>query len=99
MKYIPLSIAILFFTCKFSFSQELFKTVRGTVVDKLSREPLTGASVVLLDSSKTNGAFCDVDGKFRLQNVPLGRQMLRISFLGYKETTLSIVVTSGKEVV
>ncbi len=90
---------VLCFCCQNLISQEITKLVRGTVIDKLSREPLIGASVVLLDSSKTNGTFCDTDGKFRLANVPLGRQMIRISFLGYKETTVSIVVTSGKEVV
>src|SRR5436190_1869579 len=48
---------------------------------------------------QTNGVFTDTEGKFRLPNVPLGRRMLHVTFLGYKEVNVSIVVTTGKEVV
>src|SRR3954463_2751981 len=99
MKYILFIIICIGSFGQELFSQEITKLVRGSVVDKLSREPLIGATVLLLDSSKSNGVFCDADGKFRLLNVPLGRQFIRVSFLGYKEASVSIVVTSGKEVV
>jgi hypothetical protein len=41
-----------------------------------------------------------VDGTFRLENVPLGRITLQLSYLGYEKSVLpNIVVNSGKEVV
>jgi hypothetical protein len=73
--------------------------VRGIVTDKMSHETLPGASVLLIDTTIQNGKICDVDGKFRFENIPLGRQYLRITFLGYKDATIPLVVTSGKEVV
>ena len=83
----------------YGFSQVFTNTVRGIVIDKLSREPLVGATVVLVDSSRNYAGSCDAEGKFRLSQVPLGRQFLHVTFLGYKETTIPFIVTSGKEVI
>jgi hypothetical protein len=96
-KYIP-----LFFLFHFSISlagQPITQTVRGTITDKLTKETLIGAIVLLLDSSHQKGAATDADGNFRIPNVPLGRQQFMVSYLGYKSQLLSAVVTSGKEVV
>jgi len=80
-------------------AQTVTQTVRGTVTDRVTRETLIGAVVVLIDSAHQTGAATDADGKFRIINVPLGRQQFGVSFLGYKPQVLSAVVTSGKEVV
>jgi hypothetical protein len=98
MNYFRLSF-LLFLLTSVASAQELTKVVRGTVVDNQSRESLVGATVMLIDSSKANGVFTDADGKFRLEKVPLGRQTLHVTFLGYKEINIPIVVTMGKEVV
>ncbi len=90
--------AINFFFTEVS-AQTPVQVVRGTVHDKVSHEKLFGAAVLLLDSPMTNGAVCDIEGKFRLEKVPLGRRIIRVSFVGYKESTISLVITSGKEVV
>jgi len=80
-------------------SQVPTQVIRGTVKDKVSQEKLIGAAVLLLDSTMTNGSVCDLEGKFRLSKVPLGRRLIRISSVGYKEATIAVVLTSGKEVV
>ncbi len=93
-------LLILFLMIKSSvFAQLPSQTIRGTVIDKASHESLIGAAVRLLDSTEFRGAACDLNGNFRLEHVPLGRQMLKVSMIGYKDVTLSTVVTSGKEVV
>lgn len=84
------------FTC---FSQPITQTVRGTVSDKLTRETLIGAVVLLVDSNHQKGSVTDAEGNFRIANVPLGRQQFAVSYIGYKSQVLSAVVTSGKEVV
>ena len=102
MKYIlRITFLILCFTStQFTFAQSLTQTIRGTVVDLVSQSPLPGANVVLLNSEPFNGTATDMDGNFQLKNVPVGKQNLRITFLGYKEYILpNITVTSGKEVV
>jgi hypothetical protein len=80
-------------------AQELTQTIRGTVSDKVSREPLTGAAVLVMDSTGRYAAMADVNGRFRIEKVPLGRQNLRISFLGYSGLQLQVVLTSTKEVI
>lgn len=102
MKYIlRITFLILCFTnTQFSSAQLLTQTIRGTVVDLVSQSPLPGANVVLLNSEPFNGTATDMVGNFQLKHVPVGKQNLRITFLGYKEYILpNITVTSGKEVV
>lgn len=83
-----------------STSAQQLQTIRGNVVDIQSRSPLVGASIVLLESNPLIGTISDADGNFRLENVPVGRQSLRISYLGYKEVVLNnLIVNSGKEVI
>lgn len=98
---------LLFFTCLFLFlfsnslrAQNLTQTIRGTVVDKSLKTPLPGATIILPGSDPIKGSTSDVDGKFRIENVPVGRHTLRVSFLGYNEITIpNLLITSGKETV
>ncbi|HZB12936.1 MAG TPA: TonB-dependent receptor [Chryseolinea sp.] len=82
------------------FSQTLTQTVRGKIVDQESRTSLPGANVVVLDSDNRLGSTTDADGNFRIDNVPVGRISLVITFIGYEDKVLpNILVTSGKETV
>ncbi|MGE0021093.1 MAG: carboxypeptidase regulatory-like domain-containing protein [Draconibacterium sp.] len=95
---------ILFLTAIFLFSAAAWaqpvQTIRGRVTDKESKTPLPGANVVLVDSNPLVGASTDSEGNFRLEKVPLGRQSVQISFMGYKPAAVqSIIVNSAKEVV
>jgi hypothetical protein len=87
----------------FNFSanaQALVQTIRGTITDKISQSPLTGANIIVIGSNPLKGTSADLYGNFTLKNVPVGMQTLKISFLGYKDFLLqNITVTSGKEVV
>lgn len=84
-----------------SFSQGRFaNTIKGTVVDKSTLVPLPGASIVLLNIDPLKGAVTNEKGEFRLDNVPVGRQSIRISFIGYKEITANnLNITTGKELI
>lgn len=91
-------IIITLFISTFAFSQELTQVVRGSVIDKDNRQVLTGATVQVLNTSI--GTATDLDGKFRLDKVPVGRKTIKISYLGYEDVLLSdIVINSAKEVV
>ena len=56
--------------------------ITGTVYDKLSRQPLIGASVGLKDG--IDGASTDTLGHFRFSTDETGQQVLTASYLGYK---------------
>lgn len=82
------------------FAQPLTQTVRGTVIDQSLQTPIPGATVALLSATPVQGTLTDTDGSFRLDGVRVGRQTLRVSFVGYKDAILSnIVVDAGKELV
>lgn len=81
-------------------AQSLTQTVRGTVIDKQIKSPLPGAVITLHNSNPLKGTATDIDGNFKLEQVPVGRQSFTITLLGYHEIILNdIDVTSGKEVV
>jgi hypothetical protein len=79
---------------------QLFQNIRGRVIDKGTGVPLTGATVILLNSEPVKGTICDENGKFKIENVNIGRQGVKVSFLGYYDKTIGgIMVSSGKETV
>jgi hypothetical protein len=81
-------------------AQELTQTVRGTVVDKESRQPLVGAAVILVGSNPLRGTVTDENGKFKLENIPLGRHDFKFSYIGYTDVLIpNVQVNAGKEIV
>jgi hypothetical protein len=71
-------------------------TVRGMVVDRAGGAPLADVAVAILDlklSVKT-----DADGRFRLDDVPPGRQMLNVSVVGFILVKRTIEVPAGGEI-
>jgi hypothetical protein len=76
------------------------QVVKGTVRDAASQATLPGATVLLVGSDPPLGTTTDMDGRFRLEAVPLGRQQLQVSFIGYQPAVVpNVLVTAGKEVV
>lgn len=77
------------------------QTIRGRIVDEVTGTPLVGVNVMIISmEDKLVGSATDVDGYFRIENVPVGRHTLEITFIGYEKQTLpNTVVTAGKEVV
>jgi hypothetical protein len=92
----PLMIAV-------SALAQTTQTIRGKIVDEVSKAPLIGVNVIVLDAINNGqalGSTTDVEGDFKIANVPLGRQTLKVSYVGYDEQILpNIIVTAGKEVV
>jgi hypothetical protein len=86
---------ILSFWSIVAFSQT--GIIKGRVIDKQSEKPVAGASVELLSTAGIN-AITDADGNFKLSNVPLGRQVVRITYVGYENISIpDIDVTTGKD--
>lgn len=76
------------------------QTIRGVVIDQESKMPIIGAAVVVVDSDPIIGTTTDLDGKFSLPKIKVGRVDLKITYLGYAPRSLSgIELFSGKELV
>ncbi|NOR75856.1 MAG: TonB-dependent receptor, partial [Draconibacterium sp.] len=107
MKYI-VRINLLLIISLISFSNPVFaqetkvlsQTIRGQVVDKESQTTLPGANVVILNTVPLKATTTDIDGNFRIDNVPVGRHNIQVSYVGYNLYLISeMQVTASKEVV
>ncbi len=67
-----------------SAAQAPTQTISGQVIDKETLEPLVGATVSVKDAMPVIGAVTDVEGKFSLKNVPVGRLQVQCSYVGYE---------------
>ncbi|MBL0745464.1 TonB-dependent receptor [Chryseolinea lacunae] len=98
LKFVLFSILFLIYNSLFAQSTQ---TLRGRVTDGVSKTPLIGVSIRMAgDGLATLGSTTDEHGDYRIDKVPLGRQTLIVSYIGYETQTLAnILVTAGKEVV
>ncbi len=100
MKTLILALFNLFLFIAYTWSQNLSQTVRGSLIDTDSKLSLIGATILVPGSAPLIGTITDANGNFRLDNIPIGRITLQISYLGYESKIIpNIVVDLGKEVV
>ena len=80
--------------------QELTQTLRGNIVDFDTKVPVIGAKIVIVGTEPLMGAITNIDGDFKIEDVPVGRVDLQITSSGYKLIAMpAILVESGKETV
>lgn len=78
-------------------------TVTGTITDATFKEPVIGATVIV-QGNASKGTVSDIDGKFKLANVPTNATLV-ISYVGYAakeipvkgQTILNIVLSEDSE--
>ena len=71
-------------------------TIRGTVTDGETGEPLPGVNVVI--PSLTIGAATNLDGEYEIIQVPEGEQTVRAGFVGYQTRRKTVTVSAGETV-
>ncbi len=82
------------------YAQVPTQTIRGQVVDNQTKATLPGVVVVLQDTgTAAKSTSTDTDGNFRFDNIPIGRHNLLFRFIGYKERMMTVILTSGKEII
>jgi hypothetical protein len=67
-------------------------TIAGAVVNAVTLEPLAGANVLILDANR--GAATDREGRFLIENVPVGMYSLRASMIGFGSVVQTDVMVS-----
>jgi hypothetical protein len=74
------------------------QTLRGMVIEKDTRLPVIGATIVVKNTAPLLVTITDEDGNFSIKNVPVGRQTINVSSIGYKPVNLgNIMLLSAKE--
>ena len=74
-------------------------TIKGTVTDQQSGEPVEYATIVLLSAdgaNQINGTLTEPDGSFKLSDIPAGDYQLKATFIGYTEQLVAEVKTTKK---
>ncbi|WP_459211802.1 TonB-dependent receptor [Aquimarina rhabdastrellae] len=90
--------SILYFS-HYSFAQGLTQSIKGKVVDAVTQKPLPYANIVILGLKPSKGTITDKQGSFLLENIPIGRYDIEVSFLGYTSIIKpEIVLTPAKTV-
>lgn len=92
------SLAILCPNLLFAQTQNL----KGQVIDKAVRYELIGAKVLVAPvnqpDAKPLGAITDAQGRFRFNDLPVGKYNLLVNYIGYKDVVATnIVLDAGKE--
>ncbi|MFZ9657756.1 MAG: carboxypeptidase regulatory-like domain-containing protein, partial [Crocinitomicaceae bacterium] len=75
------------------------QTVRGKVFDSETNYPLTGAKLLIEVDGQKYMAAATTDGSFSIVKVPVGKHQLVASAAFYDSRTLTIEVTSGRELI
>ncbi|HNZ36472.1 MAG TPA: carboxypeptidase-like regulatory domain-containing protein [Candidatus Marinimicrobia bacterium] len=72
-------------------------TVRGVVTDSLTSKTLVGANVFLVGTAL--GSATDIEGNYRIESVPSGNYVLRVTYIGYKNKEYNVVVPEDGTVI
>lgn len=94
MKHFKNIIALLgcLFTLEMAIAQN--GMLVGTAKDKLTQEPLIGATVALEGANL--GTVTDAEGNFTLKNIPPRSYNVTLSYIGYEpETRYNVLITNG----
>ena len=73
-------------------------TISGKVIDKTSKETLPYVNIVIRDLSKKiiTGGITDMNGSFKVKNIPEGNSILEVQFIGYKTYSRKLTITNKK---
>lgn len=67
-------------------------TIRGKIEDEKGL-PMIGASIVV--ENTTIGTVTNANGQFQLLGVPVGRQKILVSFIGYNQEVIEVLIEKG----
>lgn len=68
--------------------------LKGIVVDSLTNQPLVGANVYVIGTPLGNAS--NVDGEYRISNIPAGPVKLKVSYIGYQSKEFDLAIEDNK---
>lgn len=98
--YWPIVYLLVLFSIPALSAQEK-ATISGTILDAVTDDPLPYVNVLLYQqdsSTLVTGNVTDNKGYFLLRGIDAGQYVLKLSYVGYRVTTLLINLTPGADV-
>jgi len=94
MKIIKKTLFIIIVSTQL-FAQKNFGSLVGKITDKITKEALPGVNVTIIETNF--GAASNIDGYFKIDNLPVGNYQVRASFVGYDSQIKSdIIINSAR---
>jgi len=88
---LKIALFIYFSVLNITFSQNNpTGTIEGFVFDSFTKEPLIGTNITIINTSF--GAASDVNGKFRIEKIPVGNYSVKFQYIGYSSTIKTDVI-------
>lgn len=69
-------------------------SLSGSVTDQSTGESLIGVTVLITELSR--GAPTDINGNYRVENIPVGTYTVRFSYVGYRIVTNTVTIQAGE---
>ena len=88
------SLLMLLFVAIGSWAWAQTGSVTGRVVDPDTDEALIGANVILKGTTK--GTTTDLDGVFKIGELPVGQTVLVVTFVGYEDLEITANISNGQ---
>lgn len=89
-----LLLAIIVFT-NLTLGQNLTGSIYGRVIDFVSKQPIPFANVLVLETNF--GAASDMNGYFKIENIPVNTYQVRASVIGYSsQIKTDVVIQTAK---
>ncbi|MBI1306357.1 MAG: TonB-dependent receptor [Bacteroidetes bacterium] len=99
-RFILLTLLVLLIQLPVLNAQGLKQTVRGVVKDAVSKQALSGATILVKNDAHQYGSITDENGAYSIPDVEIGRYDIVCQYVGYEERALfQVEVTATKEVV
>ncbi len=94
MQYKVIKLFIFFTLIASQLNARTENKVTGKVVESKTGEVLAYATVTIQSPDKKvlGGTYTATDGKFAIQNIEEGDKVVKVSFIGYKDTTFTTKV-------
>lgn len=68
--------------------------LQGTVTDENTDEPLTGATIFIVETEQ--GTNTDIDGEYELTGIDPGAYTVQVSFIGYDQYLETVTIAEGE---
>jgi hypothetical protein len=74
-------------------AQGISGSISGKVFDASTKQPITGVNIFLVGT--TIGAASDLDGNYKIENIPVGNYQIRATAIGYDAITKTDVIVNS----